>query len=142
MRYSLQLLSASLALAICSTAQAETPLTQSEYETAMRCIGTWEGAMNAIPVIYKDYPNKAYLDSALTNGAQLKRVNEAIFMATSQMRDSLDLAGGSREYSAGLMVVQSKKDNREAYVTAVEAHLRMPETCQSAIKLVGQKLSR
>lgn len=141
MRYTQVSALMALAISFSSAAEAKTTLTQSEYEAVLMCIGTWEGAMNAIPVIYSEYPDQAALDAALANGAQLKRINEAIFMATSKLGDTLDLGAGAKAYTAGLMVVGSKKDNRPAYVEAIETNLVMAPACVDSIRLAGQKLA-
>lgn len=124
-----------------ASAQEAAPISQSEYEAAMLCIGTWEGAMNAIPVIYPDAPNKDELDAALRDGAAARRVNESIFMGTSRLRDTLDRGAGGAAYEAGLMIVQVHKNDRRAYEKAVNANLEMPNKCTRAIALVHGKLA-
>lgn len=125
-----------------AVAQEAAPISQTEYEVAMLCIGTWEGALNAIPVIYPDAPNKDVLDAALRDSADAKRVNEDIFIGTSRLRDTLDRVAGGAAYQAGLMIVQAHRNDRRAYENAVNANLKMPETCTQAIALLHGKLAR
>jgi hypothetical protein len=118
------------------------PVTQSEYELIMECIGTFEGAYDGMKATAPFLTNPGSFETLVASAdKQVMPMYTDILKMVALPQFNFDRDAGKLAYQRGRQLTDSHREDLRSYVQAINAHNSLTPQCQSSAVDVWGRLA-